>query len=54
MSARLASSAYGKAAIRLVKEAGVDLSTPGTYGAIVKRMNRIMDEIGAILARRKN
>ena len=36
----------------LVKRAGVDLATPAPYQAIVARMNRIMDEIEAILARR--
>ena len=37
----------------LVKAAGVDLATPAPYEAIVARMNRIMDEIEAILARRR-
>jgi len=37
----------------LVKTAGVDLATPAPYDALVKRMNRIMDEIEKILARRK-
>jgi oligoendopeptidase F len=37
----------------LVKKAGVDLATPAPYEALVRRMNRIMDEIEAILARRK-
>jgi oligoendopeptidase F len=37
----------------LVKAAGVDLATREPYDAIVARMNRIMDEIEAILARRK-
>ncbi|HSN21054.1 MAG TPA: M3 family metallopeptidase, partial [Usitatibacter sp.] len=36
----------------LVKRAGVDLATPAPYQALVARMNRIMDEIEAILARR--
>ena len=36
----------------LVKAAGVDLATPAPYQAIVARMNRIMDEIEAIQARR--
>ena len=36
----------------LVKAAGVDLATPAPYQALVARMNRIMDEIEAILARR--
>jgi oligoendopeptidase F len=37
----------------LVKKAGVDLATPQPYQALVARMNAIMDEIEAILARRK-
>ena len=37
----------------LVKAAGVDLATPAPYDALVKRMNRIMDEIEKILARQK-
>ena len=37
----------------LVKAAGVDLATREPYDAIAKRMNRIMDDIEAILARRK-
>jgi oligoendopeptidase F len=37
----------------LVKAAGVDLATPAPYNAIAARMNRIMDEIEVILAKRK-
>ena len=37
----------------LVKAVGVDLATPEPYSALVKRMNRIMDDIEAILARKK-
>ena len=37
----------------LVKTAGVDLATPAPYQALVARMNSIMDEIEAILARQK-
>lgn len=37
----------------LVKKAGVDLATPAPYQALVARMNAIMDEIEAILARQK-
>jgi oligoendopeptidase F len=37
----------------LVKTAGVDLATPAPYQAIVARMDTIMDEIDAILARRR-
>ena len=36
----------------LVKSAGVDLATREPYDAVSKRMNRIMDEIEAILSRR--
>jgi oligoendopeptidase F len=36
----------------LVKTAGVDLASPAPYRALVARMNAIMDEIEAILARR--
>lgn len=36
----------------MVKAAGVDLATPAPYRAVVARMNRIMDEIEAIQARR--
>jgi oligoendopeptidase F len=44
------SSAYP---YELVKAAGVDLATPAPYQAVVARMNRIMDEIETIVARRK-
>ncbi len=37
----------------LVKKAGVDLATAEPYRALVKRMNRIMDEIEAILAKQQ-
>ena len=37
----------------LVKKAGVDLATPAPYRALAARMNSIMDEIEAILARKK-
>ena len=36
----------------LVRKAGVDLASPEPYRALVARMNRIMDDIEAILARR--
>lgn len=36
----------------LVKKAGVDMATPAPYQAVFKRMNRIMDEMEAILAKR--
>ena len=37
----------------LVKAAGVDLATPAPYQALAAKMNSIMDEIEAILAKRK-
>jgi oligoendopeptidase F len=37
----------------LVKTAGVDLATPAPYQALAARMNSIMDEIEAILAKKK-
>jgi oligoendopeptidase F len=37
----------------LVKAAGVDLATPAPYQALASRMNRIMDQIEALLAKRK-
>ena len=50
---KLISSGGSDYPYELVKAAGVDLATPEPYNALVKRMNRIMDEIEAILARRK-
>ncbi len=38
---------------QLVKAAGVDLATPAPYQALVARMNAIMDQMEAILAKRK-
>jgi oligoendopeptidase F len=38
----------------LVKKAGVDLATPAPYQALAARMNSIMDQIEAILARAKH
>jgi oligoendopeptidase F len=38
----------------LVKAAGVDLATPAPYEALVARMNQIMDEIEALLAKGKS
>jgi oligoendopeptidase F len=37
-----------------VKQAGVDLATPAPYEAIAARMDRIMDQIEAILASRRS
>ncbi|MFZ5476260.1 MAG: oligoendopeptidase F [Myxococcota bacterium] len=36
----------------LLKNAGVDMATPAPYDAIARRMDRIMDEIEAILAKK--
>jgi len=49
---KLLSSGGSDYPYELVKAAGVDLATPAPYQAIVARMNRIMDEIEAIQARR--
>ena len=51
---KLISSGGSDYPYELVKAAGVDLATPAPYEALVKRMNNIMDEIEAILARRKS
>jgi oligoendopeptidase F len=50
---KLLSSGGSDYPYNLVKAAGVDLATSQPYEAVAKRMNRIMDEIEAILARRK-
>ncbi len=49
---KLISSGASDYPYELVKAAGVDLATKEPYDAVSKRMNRIMDEIEAILARR--
>ena len=38
---------------QLVREAGVDLATPAPYQSVARRMNTIMDQMEAILAKRK-
>lgn len=38
---------------QLVKAAGVDLATPAPYRSVARRMNTIMDQMEAILAKRK-
>jgi oligoendopeptidase F len=48
---RLLSAGGSDYPYELVKAAGVDLATPAPYQALVARMNRIMDEIEAILSR---
>ena len=37
----------------LLKTAGVDMATPEPYDAIARRMDRLMDEVEAILAKKK-
>ena len=49
---RLLSAGGSDYPYELVKAAGVDLATPAPYRAIAERMNRIMDEMEAIQARR--
>lgn len=49
---KLLSSGGSDYPYELVKAAGVDLATPAPYAAVATRMNRIMDQIEAILARR--
>jgi oligoendopeptidase F len=50
---KLLSSGGSDYPYELVKAAGVDMATPAPYDAVAARMNRIMDEIEAILARRR-
>ena len=50
---KLISSGASDYPYELVKSAGVDLATRAPYDAVSKRMNRIMDEMEAILARTK-
>ena len=38
--------------INQLKKAGIDMTTPAPYEALVARANRVMDEIEAILDRR--
>ena len=49
---KLLSSGGSDYPYEMVKAAGVDLASPAPYQALVARMNRIMDEIEAIQARR--
>jgi oligoendopeptidase F len=49
---KLLSSGASDYPYELVKKAGVDMATAAPYDAVSIRMNRIMDEIEAILARR--
>jgi len=50
---KLLSSGSSDYPYELVKAAGVDMATRAPYDAVARRMNRIMDDIEAILARRK-
>jgi oligoendopeptidase F len=50
---KLISSGGSDYPYELVKAAGVDMATPAPYDAVSKRMNRIMDDMEAILAKRK-
>jgi oligoendopeptidase F len=50
---KLISSGGSDYPYELVKAAGVDMATRAPYDAVAKRMNRIMDEMEGILARRK-
>jgi oligoendopeptidase F len=50
---KLLSSGASDYPYELVKAAGVDLATRAPYDAVARRMDRIMDQIEAILARRK-
>ena len=49
---KLLSSGSSDYPYELVKTAGVDLASPAPYQAVAARMNRIMDQIETILARR--
>jgi oligoendopeptidase F len=50
---RLISSGASNYPYDLVKQAGIDMATSAPYDAVAARMNRIMDEMEAILARQK-
>ncbi len=50
---RLISSGASDYPYELVKQAGIDMATSAPYDAVATRMNRIMDEMEAILARQK-
>jgi oligoendopeptidase F len=50
---KLISSGGSDYPYELVKTAGVDLATRAPYDAVSKRMNRIMDDMEAILAKRR-
>ena len=50
---RLISAGASDYPYELVKAAGIDMATSAPYDAVATRMNRIMDEMEAILARKK-
>jgi oligoendopeptidase F len=50
---RLLSSGSAKYPIDLLKDAGVDMTTSQPFDAAMREMNRIMDEIERIYARKK-
>ncbi|MEE2791111.1 MAG: M3 family metallopeptidase, partial [Acidobacteriota bacterium] len=41
-------------AYELLKEYGIDMATEAPYDALIARMDRVMDDIEAILDRREN
>ena len=47
---RMLSQGSSKDPIDELKEAGVDLTTPGPFAAAMKEMNGIMDEMEGLLA----
>ena len=49
----LLSAGSSKYPVELLKDAGVDMNTPEPYLALMRRANRVMDEIEAIIAKRK-
>ncbi len=50
---RMLSAGSSRYAFDLLKEAGVDLTTSAPFQAAVREMNRVMDQMETILARRK-
>lgn len=50
---KMLSSGSSKYPIELLKDAGVDMTTSAPFDASMREMNRIMDEMEAILARQK-
>jgi oligoendopeptidase F len=45
------SAGSSKYPVDLLREAGVDLTTPAPFAAAMKEMNGVMDEMEALLAR---